>query len=89
MSSDGAVQKGMGASLDLNDETGLLRLDSNGKEDYRDFHGRMIAHVVTAGSPEVKATITLLQDLPLMPADFLNAAQPGATVHPHPDPSTQ
>ena len=82
LSSDGTVQKGMGASIDLNDSTGLLRLDGDGKENYRAFHGRMVARVVTDGSPEVKATVTTLEDLPATPEGFLNPSQPGADPHP-------
>jgi hypothetical protein len=82
LSSDGTVQKGMGASIDLNDATGLLRLDSDGKENYQDFHGRTIARIVTDGSPEVRATVTTLEDLPATPESFLNASQPGADPHP-------
>lgn len=82
LSSDGTVQKGMGASIDLNEATGLLRQDSNGQEDYRDFHGRMVAHVITSGSPEVKATVDTLEDLHGIPSDFLNASQPEADPRP-------
>lgn len=38
-------------------------------KDFSDFHGRLIAHTVTCGSPEVKAKVTL-EDLSSMPADF-------------------
>jgi hypothetical protein len=82
LSSDGAVQKGMGASLDLNDSTGLLRLSGNGSEEYKNFYGLMVARVVTAGSPEVKATVDVLEDLPPVPKGFLDAAQPGGDAHP-------
>lgn len=38
-------------------------------KDFSDFHGRLVARTVTAGSPEVKAKI-VLEDLATMPADF-------------------
>ena len=82
MSSDGTVQKGMGAGIDLNQSTGLLRLNSEGKEDYREFHERTIAHEITDGSPEVKATVTVLEDLPAFAKDFMDASQAGGDSHP-------
>jgi hypothetical protein len=71
----------MGASIDVNDATGLLRLDSDGKENYQNFHGRMIARVVTDGMPEVKATVTILEDLSTTPDGFLDPSQSGSDAH--------
>ncbi len=82
MSSDGTIQKGMGASIDLDDSTGLLRLSGNGQEKYQDFRGLMIARVITSGSPEVKATVDILEELPPVSKDFLDASQPGGDAHP-------
>ena len=82
LSSDGTVQKGMGASIDLDDSTSLLRLSGNGPEKYEKFHRLMVAHVITDGSPEVKATVDVLEYLPVVPKDFLDASQPGGDSHP-------
>lgn len=81
LSSNGTVEKGMGASLDVADRNGLLRLDSEGKEGYQDFHGRMVARVVTAGWTEVKATVGTLEDLRGMADGFLDPTQPGGDTH--------
>lgn len=81
LSSDGTVQKGMGASIDLNDSTGLLRLSGNGQEKYEKFHGLMVAHVITDGSPEVKATVDVLEDMPSVPKDLFDVSQPGGDAH--------
>jgi len=68
MSTDGMVQKGMGAGLAITESTGLLfyggGLGWGGSyKDYKSFHGRMVAQTVKVGSPEVTANVTTLEDL--------------------------
>ena len=41
-------------------------------EDFQEFHGRMIARTVKAGTPEVTAKVTLLEDLGETPAAFFD-----------------
>ena len=41
--------------------------------DYQSFHGRMIARTVNAGSIQVTAKVTTLEDLGDVPADFFDA----------------
>ena len=82
LSSDGNVQKGMGAGIALNNNSGLLFYGSGlgwGAEfqNYKDFHGRLIAQIVKAGSPEVTATITTLEDLGSVPANFFDTSANG------------
>jgi hypothetical protein len=65
MSTDGKVEKGMGASLAVTEKTGLLfyggGLGWGGLyKDYQNFHGRMVAQTVSVGSPEVTAKVTTL-----------------------------
>lgn len=84
MSSNGTTEKGMGASVAITDKTGLLfYAGGNGWgglfESYKDFHNRSVARVVKAGSPEVTATVTTLEDLPNLPSDFFSANAPGAS----------
>lgn len=45
-----------------------------GFKDYRAFHDRMVARVLTGGTPEVTATITVLEDLGVVPATFFDAS---------------
>jgi hypothetical protein len=78
MSSNGKVEKGMGAGLAITDSTGRLfyggALGWGGLyKDYQSFHGRMVARTVSAGSPEVKAKITTLEGLRDVPHGFFNA----------------
>jgi hypothetical protein len=40
--------------------------------DYVEFHGRMIARTVNVGSPQVTARVTILEDLGVIPVDFLD-----------------
>ena len=42
----------------------------------------MIARVITSGSPEVKAKVDVLEELPPVSKDFLDASQPGGDAHP-------
>jgi hypothetical protein len=46
-------------------------------KDYQEFQGRMIAHTVSWGSPEVTAKVTALEDMPAEPPDFFDAAAKG------------
>ena len=83
MSTDGAVSKGMGAVVAITDSTGLLQdagdLGWGGLfQDYKSFHGRMVARKVSVGSPEVTATITTLEDLGNVPAAFFDAGASGS-----------
>lgn len=82
MGSDGTVSKGIGAGIALNDSDGLVfyggEVGWDGAfHDYSDFHGRMVAHTVSAGNPEVTAKIVLLEDLGQEPADFFDAEASG------------
>jgi hypothetical protein len=85
MSSDGNVEKGMGAGLAVTDKTGLL-LYGNGLgwgalyKDYNDFHGRMVARSVSGGLPEVTAKVTTLEDLRDIPAGFFDTEAIGGDV---------
>jgi hypothetical protein len=87
LSSNGTVQKGMGAGLALNDRTGLLFYGSDlgwGAEfqNYTDFHGRMVAQTVKAGSPEVTAKVVALEDLGDIPTDFFDTHRDGGDTQP-------
>jgi len=82
MSTDGTVEKGMGAGVAVTDSTGLLQdaggLDWGGLfQDYKNFHGRMVARKVSVGSPEVTATVITLEDLENPPAAFFDASASG------------
>jgi len=68
MSTDGKVEKGMGAGLAVKDTTGLLLYGGGlgwggSYKDHKNFHGRMVAQTVSVGSPEVTAKVTTLEDL--------------------------
>lgn len=76
-SSDGTVQKTMGAGMSISDETGLLLYGSGlgwdaELKNYQDFHNRKVARTVSAGQPQVTATVTMLDDLQKLPADFFD-----------------
>lgn len=82
MSTDGNVEKGMGAGLSLTDNTGLLQYGSSlgwsgSFKDYQSFHGRMVARTVSVGSPEVTAKVTTLEDLREVPRGFFDADASG------------
>jgi hypothetical protein len=83
MGSDGIVSKGIGAGIALKQDTGLVLYGGEvGWDgvftDYRDFHGLAVAHKVSAGSPEVTATVTVLEDLPaILPSNLFDAAMVG------------
>ena len=79
MSTDGIVQTSIGAGVELTDSTGLLIYSgglgwSCGYNNYRDFHGRMIARKVISGTPEVTASVTVLEDLKNIPPDLFDAS---------------
>jgi hypothetical protein len=87
MSSDGNVQKGIGATVALTDSTGLLfYCGAPGwgaiYHDYKKFHDRMVGRTVGVGSPEVTARIVTLEDLKDVPAEFFNAQATGADANP-------
>jgi hypothetical protein len=87
MSTDGNVEKGMGAGLSINDNTGLLQgglgLGWCGfYADYKSFHGRMVAWTVKVGSPEVTAKVTTLEDLRDVPSGFFDAEASGGDAPP-------
>jgi hypothetical protein len=87
MSTDGKVQKGMGAGLAVTESTGLLfyggGLEWGGLyKDYKSFHGRMVARTVSVGSPEVTAKVTTLEDLRDIPPGFFDAEPAGDDVAP-------
>jgi hypothetical protein len=68
--------------LALNDRTGLLLYAggpgfSGGYQDFKDFHGRMIAWKVNSGSVEVTATLSVLEDLGTTPNGFFEANASG------------
>jgi hypothetical protein len=82
MSTDGKVEKGMGAGLAITDSTGLLfyggDLGWGGLyKDYKSFHGRMVGQTVSVGSPEVAAKITTLEDLRDVPPGLFDAEVSG------------
>jgi hypothetical protein len=45
--------------------------------DFKDFHGRMVAHTVASGSIEVTAKVNVLEDLGTTPSGFFDVAAPG------------
>ena len=72
----------MGAAVAITDSTGLLQnagdLGWDGLfQEYKSFHGRMVARKVSVGSPEVTATVTTLEDLGNVPATFFDAGASG------------
>ena len=85
MSTDGNVEKGMGATIAVTDKTGLLFYCGDlgwGAlfKDYKNFHGRMVAMTLTHGTPEVTARVTTLEDLRDAPAGLFDAAASGGDV---------
>ncbi len=71
----------------ITDSSGLLFYDGGlgwGAlfKDYQEFHGLQIARTVANGSPEVSATVALLEDLPQLPAEWFNAGVGGSDAHP-------
>jgi len=83
-STDGNIRKSIGCTVALNDKTGLLFYGGClgwGAlfKDYKDFHGRSVARILTAGSPEITATVTILEDLKTLRPLFLTP-QPMAAM---------
>jgi hypothetical protein len=84
ISTDGNVQKGMGATVAITDSTRLLfyagGLGWGGLyKDYQKFHNRVVARMVSHGSREVTAKIVLLEDFdPSAGASLLDATGKGA-----------
>jgi hypothetical protein len=82
-STDGNVRKSIGCTVALNDKTGLLFYGGClgwGAlfKEYKDFHGRSVARILTAGSPEITATVTILEDLKdVAPAFFAVSGNAG------------
>jgi hypothetical protein len=81
-STNGEIQGTMGAGLSVNDSTELLQYGSGfgwsaELSDYKKFHGRMVARTVGAGSPQVIAKVTVLEDLGAAPADLFDAGASG------------
>lgn len=80
-STNGSVRMGLGGALAITDSSGLLSYGSGFGwgallRDFKSFHGRMIARTLTSGSPEVTATVTVLEDLGETSTDFFNANAP-------------
>lgn len=87
MSSDGSVEKGIGATVALTDSTGLLFYCGEPGwgaiyHDYRKFHNRMVGRSVGVGSPEVTAKIVTLEDLNDVPSALFDAEAAGMDPHP-------
>jgi len=87
MSSDGNVKKGLGASVALNDRTGLIFYGGGFGwgavyDDYKKFHDRVVGRKVGVGTPEVTAKIVTLEDLKDAPAPLFDTQAPGADAHP-------
>ena len=85
MSTDGNVEKGMGASIAVTDKTGLLFYGGDlgwGAlfKDYKNFDGRIVAMTVTHGTPEVTARVTTLEELGDAPAGLFDAAASGGDL---------
>jgi hypothetical protein len=83
MSSNGTVEKGVGAGIAITEKTGLLfyggDLGWGGMfKDYENFHGRQVARTVSWGSPEVTAKVTLLEDLRDISPGLFDAAANGS-----------
>ena len=81
MSSDGKVEKGMGAGLYVT-SAGLIESGSGlawggWYKDFKNFHGRMVAQTVSVGSPEVTAKVATLEDLHDVPSGYLDAGASG------------
>ena len=78
MASNGDVQKGIGAGIDISAQSGLLNYASGlgwgaAFSEYKNFHGRMVAMKVEAGTPQVTARVEL-EDLGVISADTFGAS---------------
>ena len=85
MSTDGIVEKGMGATIAVTDKTGLLFYGGDlgwGAlfKDYKNFHGRVVAMTVTHGTPEVTARVIMLEELRDTPAGLFDASASSSDV---------
>jgi len=82
VSTEEDVQEEPRGGVGLMDSTGLL-IHGGGPgwgfrgHDYEDFHGRMIARTVSAGTPEVTAKVVVLEDLGTIPAGLFDAKAQG------------
>jgi hypothetical protein len=82
MSTDGNIQTSSGAGVSITDGTGLLFYGGGFGwggmyHDYQSFHGRMVGRTVSAGTPEVTAKVTMLEDLQDVPPGFFDAEASG------------
>jgi hypothetical protein len=83
ISTNGSVEKGMGAGIAITDNTGLL-MDGYGLgwggayKDYKSFHNREVARTVSVGSPEVTAKVSTLEDLRDIPQGLFDAPANGS-----------
>ena len=71
----------------LDNNTGLLLYAGGlgwGAEfkDYANFHGRMVAHTINVGSPQVTAKVTTLEDLGEVPTGFFDVSANGGDTEP-------
>jgi len=78
-SSNGTAKSWMGATVAINDNSGLLFYGGGSGwgglfHDYADFHGHMVPRTVAVGSPEVTAKVTVLEDLHDSPGMFDTSA---------------
>jgi hypothetical protein len=82
----GPQQASGGGQVALMDGTVLLYTSGPGwggdYKDLVDFHGRKIAHTIAAGSIEVKAQISVLEDLGDTQPGFFDANAPGGDPNP-------
>jgi hypothetical protein len=75
-------QEELRGGVGLMDSTGLL-IHGGGPgwgfrgQDYQDFHGRMVARMVSVGTPEVTARVVVLEDLGKVPAGLFDAKAQG------------
>ena len=86
-STDGNIRKSIGCTVALNDKTGLLFYGGClgwGAlfKEYKDFHGRSVARILTAGSPEITATVSILEDLKDVAPAFFDVSGNGGDVDP-------
>jgi hypothetical protein len=86
-SSNGQVQKTMGAGISIRDDSGLL-FTGNGFgwggefKDYAKFHNRMVARTVNVGSPQVTAKVVVLEDMKVVQGGWFDASAPGGDEQP-------
>lgn len=83
LDANGKIKHGVMGNVALTDSTGLLfycgELGWGALyKDYKDFHGRKVARIITQGSPEVTAKIVTLEELGAVPPEFFDAQAPGS-----------